>query len=41
MLLWKVLAALMIEKLRRNGGILTSADFQNLPFDDLTWNVAA
>ena len=34
----KVLAALMIEKLRRGNGVLTKADFQNLPFDDLTWN---
>ena len=34
----KVLVSVMVEKLRRNNGVLTSADFVGLPFDDLTWN---
>lgn len=37
----KVIVALMIEKLRRKDGTLTSADFEGLPYDDLTWNPGA
>lgn len=31
----KVLVALIVERLRRNGGVLTKSDFQLLPFDML------
>ena len=37
----KILVALMIEKLRRKDGVLTSEDFLGLPYDDLTWNPGA
>ena len=37
----KIIVAVMIEKLRRNDGVLTSRDFVGLPYDDLTWNPGA
>ena len=37
----KILVALMVEKLRRKDGVLTSEDFVGLPYDDLTWNPGA